>query len=175
MTTQETVLWIGVIVTINSLLITLLNYRLQKRAENRRSLVEHMTLYYSPEIQSGTARLWQLYRDSNNDLDTFLQKYIDIWKDEENNNMPINERLHYLRRRVEYFWRVLGILMMHGLIPRHIVYNWLAQDDVDIVDRFLISLENRISRRIGVAELKPEIDPLYWVARNKHRFYRTTK
>jgi hypothetical protein len=76
---------------------------------------------------------------------------------------------------VEYFWRILGILMMHRLIPRHIVYNWLAQDDIDIIDRFLISLENRIARRIGVSELKREIDPLYWIARNKHRFYRSTK
>lgn len=163
---------ITLIVTANSVIVALLAYYLNKRVENRKSLLEQLALYYSPDVQRGIQRLWQLFRVSGNDLDKFLDSYVRVWEDEESRSLKVENQLHYQRRTVTHFWRSLAALLQHGLLPRHIVYKWLAQDDVDIVERFLIALENRIARKLGIAELNSRTDPLYYLRKVKHKFYK---
>lgn len=166
---------IGTFITMNSLLVAFLAYKLARRVESRRAFLDQIQMYYSDEVQRGVERLWKLYRESGNNLDKFLDAYMEAVDSESRQNIQVKDSLHFQRRRVSQFYRSLGNFLHYDLLPRKMVYQWWAQDDVDIVERLLIDVENRIARSIGVSELNPESEPLYYIVKNKHRFYKTKK
>lgn len=173
---QTLFLIISLSITLSGVIITGLAYLLTRRSDNRRAFLDQLSLYYSEDVQLGLEKLWMLYRqECENDLDQFLDTYVKVWKEEKDRCVPVNQSLHFQRRKVTQFYRSLGGFLKQRLIPRKMAYQWWAQVDVDIVERLLIPLENRIARILGVSELNQESDPLHYLAAVKHKFYKTVK
>jgi hypothetical protein len=79
--------------------------------------------------------------------------------------------LHYQRKLASFFWRQLSFYLKFDLISRKVVFNWFAQDDVEIVEKIIIPIENRLADFYGISRLNPKTDLLYYLSSVKNKFY----
>ena len=174
--TGKTLFWIiSLCLTLNSVVIAGLTYWVLRRADNRRGFLDQFALYRTDDVQAGIRKLWQLFRSSNSNLETFLDMYMRTIEEEEQKGVPIKRSLHYQRRKVSEFYCSLGSFLKYHLLPRRLVYYSWYQDDVEIVERLLIPVENKIARSLGVSELSRQSDPLYYVVSVKNKFQKMAK
>ena len=64
------------------------------------------------------------------------------------------------------------MIIKNNLVPRKAVYSWWSQDDVDIVGKILIPLENKLAEYHKVPQLNPKTDPLYFLLKIRNKFYK---
>jgi hypothetical protein len=167
------------VIAVLSLVGTFIIFNITRHRENYQNLLERISFYFSSEMLMAIRQVWGHYRkygESN-----FLDKYIAIMIAENKNldSTSISKRLifqtgtlHYQRRLVSQFWRGLSILIKNNLVPRKAVYSWWSQNDVDIVGRILIPLENKLAEYHRVPQLSPKTDPLYFLLKIKNNFYK---
>lgn len=180
MITSETLIaLISAVVAFLSLLGTILIYSITRHRENYQNLLERINFYFSAEMMVAVRSMWSFYRKYGDP--EFLDKYIEVMNREakEIKSMSPSERLEYerlslhnQRRMVTQFWRGLSILMKTSLLPKNAVFKWWAQDDVDIVQRIVIPLENRIADHLEVSRLNRKSEPLYYLVKNTRKFYK---
>jgi hypothetical protein len=161
-----------------SLIGTLIIFNIAKRRENHHNFLERISFYMLPEMLMATQRLREHYRtygDSN-----FLDKYIEIMnaENEQMASMPAIDRhdyvlgtLHYQRRLVTHFWRGMSLYIKSDLVPRKAVFNWWTRDDVEIVNKIIIPIENRLAEHLNISILNPKTDLLYYLSSIKENFY----
>jgi len=171
---------ISLIISLASFLGAVVIFAISSRRENHQNLLQRVSVFYSPEIHMANQRLWNLYREYGEE--GFLGKYIEIMNKENQdaNALPIAERmefqrgtLHYQRRVVSSFWRGTAILIKYSLVPRNVVLKWWSRDDVEIVNKIIIPIEDRVADYLRVSRLNPKTDPLYYLVSIRHRFYKT--
>ena len=160
-----------------AIVVTLVIYKITKRRENYQNLLQHIIFYLGPEMHTAVHQLWNLYRDYG-DPD-FIDKYIEIMiaEDKKINSLQVTERmeyqlstLHYQRRIVSSFWRRLAVLLKNRLIPKRAVFDLWYRDDVDIVCKIIIPIENRLCEHLKIKRLNPKTEPLYYIANLRNRF-----
>ncbi len=165
-------------VAILSLLGTFIIFNVTRYRENYQNLLERINFYSDPEMMLAVQKLWALYRDYK---ENFPEKYIEIMISENKKieKRPQSERLnlqvttlHYQRRIVSQFWKGLSILMKNNLIPQKSVYDWWSQDDIEIIEKVIIPIENKLAEHYNVPKVNKKTNPLYHLVKVKHRFYK---
>lgn len=179
MKTDITIALVSIAIAVCSLLGTIIIYWITKSREDYQNLHERISLYFGPEMHLAIKQLWSHYRE--NGEDKFVDKYIEIMQ---NDNQRLAEcepkdqvefqrsTLHYQRRLVYSFWRGLAILMIHKLVPTKAVYNFWNQDDIEIIGKVLIPIEDKLAEYLGTGKLNPETEPLYILLKKKGKFYK---
>ena len=175
-------IWLAIIssfIAVLSLIGTFIIFNITRHRENYQNLLERISFYFNPEMLMAIRQLWEHYRKYEES--DFLDKYIKIMiaENKKMNAMPASERimfqtgtLHYQRRLVSQFWRGLSILIKNNLVPKKAVFDWWAQDDVDIVSKILIPIENKLAEYHKVPQLNPNTEPLFFLLRIRNKFYK---
>ena len=179
MSIELTLSIVSAVVAVLSLIGSILIYNVTRYRENYQNLMDRISLYFSPEMLSAIQHIWGFYREHGDQ--EFLNKYIVVMLAENKimESLSPSERLdfqlnslHYQRRLVTHFWRGVAILIENNLVPRKAVFNWWAKDDIEIVDKILIPLENKVAEYYQVSIYDPETEPLYYLSSIKHKFSR---
>ena len=152
--------WIIAILTPIALLF---NYGVNRRSEMRQGVLHVLSMYYTKEIYEGTNMLrklheWYKEKHGSKTFYDYFKSYDDPQKDLE-------------RRNVSHFWITLGTLLKHGMVDKKIVYELWSQDDVGIVEKILIPLENELYDEFYKRKLTDN-HPLYYIRDNKDKFYK---
>ena len=167
------------VIAILSLIGTIVIFSITRYRENYQNLLERISFYFSSEMLMAIRQVWGHYRKYGETK--FLDKYIAIMVTENKKmeSMSVPKRLlfqsgtlHYQRRLVTQFWRGLSILIRNNLVPRKAVYSWWSQNDVDVVGKILIPLENKLAEYHQVPQLNPKTDPLYFLLKIQNKFYK---
>jgi len=169
---------VSAILAVLSLVGTFIIFNITRHRENYQNLLERINFYSTPEMLLAIQKLWTLYRDYKGE---FLDKYIEtmISDNKKIEKRPQSERLtlqvttlHYQRRLVSQFWKGLAILMKNNLIPRKSVFDWWSQDDIEIIEKVVIPIENRLAEHYNVPKVNKKTNPLYYLVSVKHKFYK---
>jgi hypothetical protein len=162
---------------IVSLIVPLIIFSRTKRRENYQNLLERITLYSSPEMLLAIQSLWDFYNKYGDSK--FLDQYMKI-KEKENKQMEkmnasdkLNYQrctLHYERRLVSHFWRTMSDLMSKNLVPQKAVYYWWSKDDIDIVKKIIVPIENRLLEARNVPITKKDNAPLDYLLKIQKNF-----
>ena len=156
---------------------TLFIYAITRRRENYQNLLQRISSYSIPEMHTAVSRLRNLYRDNGDPA--FIDKYIKIMKTEKTKFKSIRladqmeyqlTTLHYQRKIVSSFYRGLAILLKNGLIQKKATFQYWTRDDVDIVVKIIIPIENRLGADLHLSGLNPKTDLLYYIAKLRNRF-----
>ena len=170
---------ISAIVALLSVIVSVIIAWSNKASQKYDNLMRQITTYSKPEMMLSIRRLWDLYRDYGES--NFLNKYIEIVSKEEKiltRKMGAEKlgftitTLHYQRRMVAAFWRGLAVLLRNGLVPKKAVYQWWNQNDVEIIIKILLPLEDRVSEHFHISKLKEGSDPLYYLRDRIGNFYK---
>jgi len=179
MTTETWLAVISSFIAALSLVGTFIIFNVTRYRENYQNLLERISFYFNPEMLMAIRQLWEHYRQYGES--EFLEKYLAIMLSDNKKmaKMPVSERmvfqtgtLHYQRRIVSQFWRGLAILIKNNLVPKKAVFSWWAQDDVEIVSKILIPIENKLAEFHKVPQLNPKTEPLYFLLKIKSKFYK---
>lgn len=181
MNIETVVAIISAVVALASLVVSFYIYKITGRKKEHQYLMERVALYYSPEMFMAIQRLWKFYGANK---DNFLDKYIEIKQadEEKMDSLPYNEQLNFLkttlhshRRLVSQFWRGMAILLKCDLLPKEVVFTFFSQDEVEIVEKIIVPIENKLAGAIGVSTLVEETDPFYFLISIKPNFYKAPK
>ena len=179
MTSELWLVIISAFIAVLSLIGTFIIFNITRHRENYQNLLERISFYFKSEMLMAITQLWHHYRKYG-DPD-FIDKYITIMISENKkmSTLPTSKRilfqagtLHYQRRLVTQFWRGLSILIKNNLVPRKAVYSWWAQDDIDIVSKILIPIENKLAEYHKVSQYNPKTEPLYFLLNIKNKFHK---
>ncbi len=175
---MNTISVISLIISIIAVSITVIIFRANKNREDYQNFHQQTALYASLEITLATRKLWRLYKEYPGN--EFLDKYIEIMKSEQQqaNSLPPSEQmdferhsLHYQRKLVSQFWRGLALLLKNNLLPSKIAYEWWQREDIDIVTKVLLPIEDRLADFLQTSRLNPNSDPLYYLVKVRNNFY----
>jgi hypothetical protein len=170
-------LW-SIPISLASLIIAITLSIINRRRENYQNFHQQVASFASLEIFLATQRLWTLYRE--NPGTAFLDKYFEIMEKElrKANTLPYSKRmdferhtLHFQRKQVLQFWKGLALLMKYNLVPHKAAYKWWQKDDIDIVPKVILPIENRLVDYLQVSNLDPDTDLLYYLLKIKNNFY----
>lgn len=148
-----------------------------RRKDSYQALGDKTSIYFSPEMQLAISRLWNLYRE--NGKEKFVEKYFEILVQEsaQLNQCELSDQiegqrstLHYQRRFVTSFWRGLAILIQQKLILRKAVYRFWNQDDLEIIEKVLLPIEDELANRLDTGKLIPRTEPLHFLLKMKRKF-----
>ena len=168
---------VSLMISILAFVGTLVIYAITRRRENYQNLLQRISVYFSPEMHTAVRQLWSLYRNYGDPA--FLDKYIEIMvaDNKKMHSIKVADRmeyqsstLHYQRRIVSSFYRGLGILLRNGLVPSRATFETWGAEDIDLVGKVIIPIENRLCEFNNVKKMNPKTHALYYIANLRNRF-----
>jgi hypothetical protein len=177
--TSTVIAIIGTLISLGSFIGTLIIVKITRRRENHQNLLQQISNYSKPEMHSAIKRLWNLYRDYGQHK--LVENYIEIMnrENQKSKTIRISDRLkyeittiHYQRRMITTFYRGLGMLLRNNLIPKKETYEYWAKTDVEIVDKIIIPIENKLGEELNVTKINKKTDPLCYIVKMKNKFYK---
>ncbi len=169
---------VGAFAGLSSVVVASAVFVITRNRENYGHLQERMAAYVSSEMLMAIKRLWEHYRKYGDS--EFAEKYIGVMLEEDRKMRSMSPSamldfqavtLHYQRRIVTRFWREVAMLLKFNLIPRNVAFRVWYREDVEIVDKVLIPIENRLADYHSLSHVSPKSDLLYYIAGIKDKFY----
>ena len=168
---MNTPLWISILISAVPVVIAVVSavaawwaWRVSRKMFIYQVLASVQHDYRSPEMLHAVDSLWQLYRDSNQDENTLVEKYNTIrieqmsWVQSQAKEKEIEcvqATLHCQRRTITSFYQHLASLYIYNLISGKIIYRTWGEKTLRIIPKILVPIENSIRKEISGPESVP--------------------
>ena len=113
--------------------------------------------YRTPDMHAAVKALWELYGAHP---ETFVVVYENLRTEQaaEIEALPPTQRapaeaatLHFQRRMVTHFYRVLGGMYELGVIPKTVLYTYWERGDLAIIPKILVPIEVSLGATLGTS------------------------